>query len=105
MGKRRAPCANTSMRPSGTPRHRSPQPCSVRTGYWLRDRTPKDSRVMSWWDYGYQITGIGERTTLADGNTWSAFSSHLSTAGLSPCGALSVLASERENAGAEVLEG
>jgi len=43
-----------------------------REGYWwLRDNTPKDSRVMAWWDYGYQITGIGNRTTIADGNTWN----------------------------------
>jgi len=27
--------------------------------------------VMAWWDYGYQITGIGNRTTIADGNTWN----------------------------------
>eukprot|EP01048_Picozoa_sp_COSAG05_P016386 COSAG05_NODE_2103_length_3555_cov_3.669271_6_plen_57_part_00 len=26
---------------------------------------------MAWWDYGYQITGVGERTTVADGNTWN----------------------------------
>ena len=29
--------------------------------WWLRDHTPEDSRVMAWWDYGYQITGIGNR--------------------------------------------
>ena len=23
--------------------------------WWLRDNTPEDSRVMSWWDYGYQV--------------------------------------------------
>jgi dolichyl-diphosphooligosaccharide--protein glycosyltransferase len=41
-------------------------------GYnWLREMTKPDARVLSWWDYGYQITGIGNRTTLADGNTWS----------------------------------
>lgn len=39
--------------------------------WWLRDNTPEDSRVLSWWDYGYQIAGIANRTTLADGNTWS----------------------------------
>ena len=39
--------------------------------WWLRDNTPKDSRIMAWWDYGYQINGIAERTTLADGNTWN----------------------------------
>jgi len=38
---------------------------------WLKKNTPKDSRVMSWWDYGYQINGIAERTTIADGNTWN----------------------------------
>ena len=39
--------------------------------WWLRDNTPEDSRVMAWWDYGYQIAGIANRTTLADGNTWN----------------------------------
>lgn len=38
---------------------------------WLRENTPEDSRVLSWWDYGYQITGIANRTSLADGNTWN----------------------------------
>mmetsp|Transcript_45472 Transcript_45472/g.147758 ORF Transcript_45472/g.147758 Transcript_45472/m.147758 type:complete len:246 (+) Transcript_45472:1382-2119(+) len=39
--------------------------------WWLRDETPRDSRVMAWWDYGYQISGVANRTTLADGNTWN----------------------------------
>lgn len=39
--------------------------------WWLRDETPSDARIMAWWDYGYQISGIGNRTTLADGNTWN----------------------------------
>jgi len=39
--------------------------------FWLRDNTPEDARVMAWWDYGYQITGIANRTTIADGNTWN----------------------------------
>ena len=39
--------------------------------WWVRDNTPKDARVLSWWDYGYQISGIAQRTTLADGNTWN----------------------------------
>ncbi len=25
--------------------------------FWLRQNTPEDARVMSWWDYGYQIAG------------------------------------------------
>eukprot|EP00747_Dinoflagellata_sp_TGD_P064097 gnl/TRDRNA2_/TRDRNA2_153735_c1_seq1.p1 gnl/TRDRNA2_/TRDRNA2_153735_c1~~gnl/TRDRNA2_/TRDRNA2_153735_c1_seq1.p1 ORF type:complete len:644 (-),score=116.44 gnl/TRDRNA2_/TRDRNA2_153735_c1_seq1:134-1894(-) len=47
--------------------------------WWLRDNTPEDARVLSWWDYGYQITGIGNRTTLADGNTWNH--EHIATLG------------------------
>jgi len=39
--------------------------------FFLRDNTPEDARVLAWWDYGYQITGISNRTTLADGNTWN----------------------------------
>mmetsp|Transcript_17659 Transcript_17659/g.25169 ORF Transcript_17659/g.25169 Transcript_17659/m.25169 type:complete len:955 (-) Transcript_17659:1129-3993(-) len=39
--------------------------------FWLRDNTPDDARIMAWWDYGYQITGIANRTTIADGNTWN----------------------------------
>jgi dolichyl-diphosphooligosaccharide--protein glycosyltransferase len=38
---------------------------------WLKENTPADARIMAWWDYGYQIAGIANRTTLADGNTWN----------------------------------
>eukprot|EP00510_Aplanochytrium_minuta_P002378 CAMPEP_0184017662 /NCGR_PEP_ID=MMETSP0954-20121128/7674_1 /TAXON_ID=627963 /ORGANISM="Aplanochytrium sp, Strain PBS07" /LENGTH=524 /DNA_ID=CAMNT_0026298949 /DNA_START=1317 /DNA_END=2891 /DNA_ORIENTATION=+ len=47
--------------------------------WWLRDNTPYDSRVLSWWDYGYQISGIADRITLADGNTWNH--EHIATLG------------------------
>ena len=39
--------------------------------WWVRDNTPEDARIMAWWDYGYQIAAIANRTTLADGNTWN----------------------------------
>jgi dolichyl-diphosphooligosaccharide--protein glycosyltransferase len=39
--------------------------------WWLRDNTPEDARILAWWDYGYQIAGIANRTTIADGNTWN----------------------------------
>jgi len=39
--------------------------------HWIRDKTPQDARIMAWWDYGYQITSIANRTTIADGNTWN----------------------------------
>ena len=47
--------------------------------FWLRDHTAKDARVMAWWDYGYQIAGIAERTSIADGNTWNH--EHIATLG------------------------
>ena len=39
--------------------------------YWLRTNTDKNARIMSWWDYGYQIAGMADRTTLVDNNTWN----------------------------------
>ncbi|KAA3679507.1 dolichyl-diphosphooligosaccharide---protein glycosyltransferase [Paragonimus westermani] len=39
--------------------------------YWLRQNTKPDARIMSWWDYGYQITAIANRTVLVDNNTWN----------------------------------
>jgi dolichyl-diphosphooligosaccharide---protein glycosyltransferase len=68
--------------------------------YWLRYNTPevniythfcfvlltnlyfefkKDSKVMSWWDYGYQITAMANRTILVDNNTWN--NTHISRVG------------------------
>jgi len=34
---------------------------------------------MSWWDYGYQIAGMANRTTLVDNNTWN--NSHIALVG------------------------
>lgn len=39
--------------------------------YWLRMNTAEDAKVASWWDYGYQIGGMADRTTLVDNNTWN----------------------------------
>jgi dolichyl-diphosphooligosaccharide---protein glycosyltransferase len=36
---------------------------------WLEKNTPDDSVVASWWDYGYWITTLGNRTSLADNAT------------------------------------
>ncbi len=36
---------------------------------WMKDNIPEDSVVVSWWDYGYWIEAVAERTTLADGAT------------------------------------
>lgn len=47
--------------------------------YWLSQNTDNDARVMSWWDYGYQIAGMANRTTLVDNNTWN--NSHIALVG------------------------
>ena len=38
---------------------------------WIKGNTPSDSVIFSWWDYGYWIQTLGERTTLADNSTYS----------------------------------
>lgn len=47
--------------------------------FWLRKNTRPDAKVMSWWDYGYQITGMANRTVLVDNNTWN--NTHIATVG------------------------
>jgi dolichyl-diphosphooligosaccharide--protein glycosyltransferase len=47
------------------------------TYYWLRQNTPADSKVMAWWDYGYQISGMSNRTVIVDNNTWN--NTHIAT--------------------------
>jgi dolichyl-diphosphooligosaccharide--protein glycosyltransferase len=46
---------------------------------WLNYNTPPDARVMSWWDYGYQIIAMANRTILVDNNTWN--NSHIAQVG------------------------
>merc|ERR1712180_142872 len=47
--------------------------------WWLRQNTPEDAKIMSWWDYGYQITAMANRTILVDNNTWN--NTHISRVG------------------------
>ena len=47
--------------------------------YWLRQNTAPTAKVMSWWDYGYQIGGMADRPTLVDNNTWN--NTHIATVG------------------------
>ncbi|ELP90050.1 oligosaccharyl transferase, putative [Entamoeba invadens IP1] len=46
---------------------------------WLAHNTPEGSRIMSWWDYGYQISHLGNRTVIVDNNTWN--NTHISLTG------------------------
>jgi len=36
---------------------------------WLRENTPEDAVIAAWWDYGYWISTLGERKSLADNST------------------------------------
>ncbi|CCK70074.1 dolichyl-diphosphooligosaccharide--protein glycosyltransferase subunit STT3 KNAG_0D03280 [Huiozyma naganishii CBS 8797] len=58
--------------PSSTPDGRTSLIDDYREAYyWLRMNTPEDAKVAAWWDYGYQIGGMADRTTLVDNNTWN----------------------------------
>jgi len=47
--------------------------------YWLKQNTDPDSKIMAWWDYGYQIAGMSNRTVIVDNNTWN--NTHIATVG------------------------
>ncbi|MCP8308179.1 MAG: hypothetical protein H3Z52_00750 [archaeon] len=36
---------------------------------WIRENTPRDAVIIAWWDWGYWITVMGNRTSLADNAT------------------------------------
>lgn len=44
---------------------------------WMRFNTAPDAKFASWWDYGYQTTGMANRTVLVDNNTWN--NTHIAT--------------------------
>jgi len=48
--------------------------------FWLRQNTHEDSKILSWWDYGYQMSAMANRTVLVDNNTWN--NTHIATVGL-----------------------
>eukprot|EP00917_Polyrhabdina_sp_WS-2016_P014380 GHVP01031466.1.p1 GENE.GHVP01031466.1~~GHVP01031466.1.p1 ORF type:complete len:530 (+),score=43.28 GHVP01031466.1:64-1590(+) len=39
---------------------------------WLKNNTPIDSVILAWWNHGYHIGTISERTTFIDNNTSSS---------------------------------
>eukprot|EP00245_Coleochaete_scutata_P013789 TRINITY_DN5711_c1_g3_i1.p1 TRINITY_DN5711_c1_g3~~TRINITY_DN5711_c1_g3_i1.p1 ORF type:complete len:777 (-),score=168.48 TRINITY_DN5711_c1_g3_i1:459-2789(-) len=47
---------------------------------WLRHNTRPDTKVASWWDYGYQTTAMANRTVMVDNNTWN--NTHIATIGM-----------------------
>ena len=47
--------------------------------YWMRKNTDEHAKFLSWWDYGYQMAGMGNRTVIVDNNTWN--NTHIATVG------------------------
>jgi dolichyl-diphosphooligosaccharide---protein glycosyltransferase len=41
----------------------------IQTLQWVNQNTPTNSVIISWWDYGYWFTVMGNRTTLVDNAT------------------------------------
>ncbi len=41
----------------------------IQTLQWIRQDTPSNSVVIAWWDYGYWIAVMGNRTSVADNAT------------------------------------
>lgn len=40
---------------------------------WLRQNTHAGTKILSWWDYGYQVAGLTDRTTYIDNYTAFTF--------------------------------
>ena len=64
---------------SGSMPIKPPEPVSdwIDTLKWMRDELPLSppygpTVVVSWWDYGYWITALGNKTTLADNGTFNS---------------------------------
>lgn len=47
---------------------------------WLKHNTAIDARVMSWWDYGYQISTMADKITIVDNSAWN--DTHIATIGM-----------------------
>ena len=58
----------TSISNSGST-FRGHDPSFLEALAWMESSTPEDSIIAAWWDYGYWITVMGNRTSLADNAT------------------------------------
>ena len=58
----------TSISNSGST-YRGHDPSFLEALAWMEASTPEDSVIAAWWDYGYWITVMGNRTSLADNAT------------------------------------
>jgi len=52
---------------------------------YLRDNTPEEAVIMSWWDYGYWILDLAERRPVIDGGFYAYDQERLHDVGLAYC--------------------
>uniref|UniRef100_K3WYA6 dolichyl-diphosphooligosaccharide--protein glycotransferase n=1 Tax=Globisporangium ultimum (strain ATCC 200006 / CBS 805.95 / DAOM BR144) TaxID=431595 RepID=K3WYA6_GLOUD len=64
---------------NATTQERTPHDDYREAYMWLRQNTPEDAKILSWWDYGYQISSLANRTVIVDNNTWN--NTHIATVG------------------------
>lgn len=58
-----------SLANGATTYSRSPFSDWIQTLQWIRQNTPTNAVVISWWDYGYWTAVMGNRTSAADNST------------------------------------
>ncbi|HUI23835.1 MAG TPA: STT3 domain-containing protein [Nitrososphaerales archaeon] len=61
--------AGVSIVNGATVYSRSPFTDWIQTLSWVRQNTPTNSIIISWWDYGYWFAVMGNRTTVVDNAT------------------------------------
>ncbi|MFB6145773.1 MAG: STT3 domain-containing protein [Candidatus Nanohaloarchaea archaeon] len=54
----------------------SPSSAWMQNLNYMKDQTPKDSTILSWWDYGYWFESVGRRSAVADGGNLGYYSSN-----------------------------
>ena len=45
----------------------------LETMEWIKLNTPENSKIASWWDYGYWITTLSDRATYVDNSTFNTY--------------------------------
>ncbi|MFB6292335.1 MAG: STT3 domain-containing protein [Candidatus Nanohaloarchaea archaeon] len=53
----------------------SPNSAWMQNLNYMQQETPRDSTILSWWDYGYWFESIGRRAAVADGGNMGHYSS------------------------------
>ncbi|MDV3244613.1 MAG: hypothetical protein LYZ66_05505 [Nitrososphaerales archaeon] len=61
--------AGVSLANGATTYPRSPFNDWIQTLQWIRQNTPTNAVIISWWDYGYWTAVMGNRTSAADNST------------------------------------